>query len=452
MDDPTKVFTLDELRFVLNTELMPVLASAKALKGAINKHYRGSADETEAALARGTGGIYGEADDAPIIRLVSTMIQTALQERASDIHIEPQSARIRVRYRIDGVLRETATHPIALHGPLLSRLKIMASMDIAEKRKPQDGQISVKVLGRDLDIRASVLHSNWGETMVMRLLDKETALVSLEALGFHEDDYDRFKRIIKRPNGIFLVTGPTGSGKTTTLYSTLRYLSGPEINITTVEDPIELIDPRFCQVQVNPQIDISFASALRTILRQDPDIIMVGEIRDTETAQMAVQSALTGHLVFSTVHTRNAAGAVTRLLELGVEPFLLSSVLRGVVAQRLIRRICDRCAVEGALSTEQIAALSLKVPVERRENLRVRWGEGCIDCRHTGLFGRTGVFEMLDVGRRIRGLIKEGKDANEIAHAARVEGMEPLREAAMHKLADGITTFEEAVRLTADAE
>jgi general secretion pathway protein E len=249
-----------------------------------------------------------------------------------------------------------------------------------------------------------------------------------------------------------LVTGPTGSGKTTTLYSTLRYLAGAEINITTVEDPIELIDPRFCQVQVNPKVDVTFASALRTILRQDPDVIMVGEIRDNETAQMAVQAALTGHLVFSTVHTRNAAGAVTRLVELGVEPFLLSSVLRGSVAQRLIRRICERCAVEGTLNVDQVQALALKVPVERRESLKVRWGEGCVDCRHTGLYGRTGVFEMLDVGRRVRQLINEGRDANEIAHAARIEGMEPLREAALRKLADGVTTYEEVARLAADVE
>jgi len=325
-------------------------------------------------------------------------------------------------------------------------------MNIAERRRPQDGRIKTYRADREVELRVSSMATAFGEKIVVRVFDPTVLLADVQELGLNAEEREIYENWITSPNGLILVTGPTGSGKTTTLYSTLRYLSGPEINITTVEDPIELIDPRFCQVQVNPQIDISFASALRTILRQDPDIIMVGEIRDTETAQMAVQSALTGHLVFSTVHTRNAAGAVTRLIELGVEPFLLSSVLRGVVAQRLIRRICERCAVEGTLSTEQIAALSLKVPVERRENLRVRWGEGCIDCRHTGLFGRTGVFEMLDVGRRIRSLINEGKDANEIAHAARVEGMEPLREAAMRKLADGITTFEEAVRLTADAE
>jgi general secretion pathway protein E len=224
------------------------------------------------------------------------------------------------------------------------------------------------------------------------------------------------------------------------------------VNITTVEDPIEMVDPRFCQVQVQRQIDVSFASALRTILRQDPDVIMVGEIRDAETARMAVQAALTGHLVFSTVHTRDASGAVTRLLELGVERFLLSSVLRGVVAQRLLRRVCPSCAVSGFLTPTQVAALGLKVPVERREQLPVQWGEGCVDCRHTGLYGRTGVFEMLDVGRRVRGLINEGRDANEITNAARIEGMATLREAGIRKLAEHATTFEEVLRVTADAQ
>ena len=222
--------------------------------------------------------------------------------------------------------------------------------------------------------------------------------------------------------------------------------------VTTVEDPIEMVDPRFCQVQVAPKIDVSFATALRTILRQDPDIIMVGEIRDGETAQMAVQAALTGHLVFATVHTRNAAGAVTRLVELGVEPFLLASVLRGVLAQRLIRRVCSTCAVDGHLNPDQVSALGIKVPVERRDRLAVRWGEGCVECRQTGLYGRVGVFEMLDVGRRVRGLISQGRDASEITNAARIEGMESLRDAAVRKLADGVTTFEEVVRVTADSE
>jgi general secretion pathway protein E len=261
-----------------------------------------------------------------------------------------------------------------------------------------------------------------------------------------------YERWITSPSGLILVTGPTGSGKTTTLYSTLRYLSGPEINVTTVEDPIEMVDPRFAQVQVQPQIGVTFASALRTILRQDPDVIMVGEVRDAETAQMAIQAALTGHLVFSTVHTRDASGAVTRLVELGVERFLLASVLRGVMAQRLVRRICPHCAVDGFLTPDQVQALGIKVPVEKRASLPARSGEGCPTCRHTGLFGRTGVFELLDVGRRVRALISEGRDAAEIAHGARVEGMETLRESAIRKLAEGATTFEEVARVTADGE
>jgi len=390
--------------------------------------------------------------DEHVIAAVDYLLNYAYEQRASDVHLEPHIEDAVIRFRIDGILHDIETVPYTVHGAITSRVKVMAGMNIAERRRPQDGRIKTYRADREVELRVSSMATAFGEKIVVRVFDPTVLLADVQELGLNAEEREIYEGWITSPNGLILVTGPTGSGKTTTLYSTLRYLSGPEINITTVEDPIELIDSRFCQVQVNPQIDISFASALRTIVRQDPDIIMVGEIRDTETAQMAVQAALTGHLVFSTVHTRNAAGAVTRLIELGVEPFLLSSVLRGVVAQRLIRRICERCSVEGTLSTEQIAALSLKVPVERREDLRVRWGEGCIDCRHTGLFGRTGVFEMLDVGRRIRALINDGKDANEIAHAARVDGMEPLREAAMRKLADGITTFEEAVRLTADAE
>jgi general secretion pathway protein E len=325
-------------------------------------------------------------------------------------------------------------------------------MNIAERRRPQDGRIKTHRSEREVELRVSSMATAFGEKIVIRIFDPSVLLADLQDLGFSPDERERFEQWITCPNGLILVTGPTGSGKTTSLYSTLRYLSGAEINITTVEDPIEMIDPRFCQVQVNPKIDVTFATALRSILRQDPDIIMVGEIRDADTAQMAVQAALTGHLVFSTVHTRNAAGAITRLVELGVERFLLSSVLRGIVAQRLVRRICERCAVESYLNADQVAALGIKVPIERRDHLRVRSGEGCVSCRYTGLFGRTGVFEMLDVGRRVRTLINEGKDANEIHHAGRIEGMEPLRDAAVRKLAEGVTTFEEVARLTTDTE
>jgi general secretion pathway protein E len=391
-------------------------------------------------------------NDEHVIAAVDYLLNYAYEQRASDIHLEPRAEDAVIRFRVDGILHEIENLPFTVHGAVTSRVKVLAGMNIAERRRPQDGRIKTQRADREVELRVSSMSTAFGEKIVIRIFDPNVLLADLQELGFTPDERERYEKWITCPNGLILVSGPTGSGKTTTLYSTLRYLSGPEINITSVEEPIEMVDPRFCQVQVNAQIDVTFANALRTILRQDPDIIMVGEIRDGETAQMAVQAALTGHLVFSTVHTRNAAGAVTRLIELGVEPFLLSSVLRGVVAQRLIRRICERCAVEGTLNPDQVAALGLKVPVERRDNLKVRWGEGCVDCRHTGLYGRSGVFEMLDVGRRVRGLINDGKDANDIANAARIEGMQFLREAAVRKLADGLTTFEEVVRLTADTE
>jgi general secretion pathway protein E len=341
---------------------------------------------------------------------------------------------------------------LAVHAAITSRIKVLARMNIAERRRPQDGRIKTQRGEQEVELRVATLATALGEKVVIRVFDPSILIADLQELGFSTQERESYEKWITSPSGLILVTGPTGSGKTTTLYSTLRYLCGPEINITTVEDPIEMVDARLCQVQVHSQIDITFANALRSILRQDPDIIMVGEIRDPETAQMAVQAALTGHLVFSTVHTRDAAGAVTRLRDLDVEPFMLSSVLRGVLAQRLMRQICPHCSVDGYLTPDQVQALGIKVPVERRERLAVRWGEGCVDCRHTGLYGRMGVFEMLDIGPRVRGLIKTSQDANEITRAARIEGMESLRESALRKLAEGVTTFQEVLRITTDAE
>ena len=390
-------------------------------------------------------------NDEHVIAAVDYLLNYAFDQRASDIHLEPRDKDAVIRFRIDGILHEIERLPIQVHAAVASRIKVLARMDIAERRRPQDGRIKTVRGDREVELRVSSLACAFGEKIVIRVFDPTVLMTDLAHLGFGGEDRERFERWITSPSGLVLVCGPTGSGKTTTLYSTLRYLSGPEVNITTVEDPIEMVDPRFCQVQVQRQVEVTFASALRAILRQDPDIIMVGEIRDAETAHMAVQAALTGHLVFSTVHTRDAAGAVTRLAELGVERFLLSSVLRGVLAQRLVRQVCPDCSVEGTLTAAQVEALALKVPVERRDELKVRWGEGCPKCRHTGLYGRSGVFELLDVQRRVRQLINEGKDANEIAYAAKVEGMASLREAAIRKLAEGATTFEEVVRLTADA-
>jgi general secretion pathway protein E len=385
-----------------------------------------------------------------VVAAVDYLLHYAFDQRASDIHLEPRAEDGIIRFRIDGILHDIESVPYAVHGAITSRVKVLARMDIAERRRPQDGRIKTQRGDQEVELRVSSLATAYGEKIVIRVFDPSVLMTELQELGFSVAEREGFEKWITTPSGLILVTGPTGSGKTTTLYSTLRYLSGPEINITTIEDPIEMVDPRFCQVQVQPQIDVTFASALRSILRQDPDIIMVGEIRDRETAQMAVQAALTGHLVFSTVHTRDASGAITRLVELGVEPFLLSSVLRGVLAQRLIRRVCERCAVDGHLAPDQVVALGLKVPVERRERLRVRFGEGCPECRYTGLYGRTGAFEMLDVGRRVRALVNEGKPASELTHAARIEGMQTLRETAIRKLAEGITTFEEVHRVTAD--
>jgi len=446
------------LRYVVSPkkDILAVIDRVYGFRSRVNEAGRQLGDSNrESALVqlvqlRSADELAAQSDEH-VIAAVDYLLHYAFDQRASDIHLEPRAQDGVIRFRIDGILHNIESVPFAVHAAIVSRIKVLARMDIAERRRPQDGRIKTQRGEEAVELRVSSLATAFGEKIVVRVFDPSVLLADLQELGFSVAERESFERWITSPSGLILVTGPTGSGKTTTLYSTLRYLSGPEINITTIEDPIEMVDARFCQVQVQPQIDVTFASALRSILRQDPDIIMVGEIRDQETAQMAVQSALTGHLVFSTVHTRDAAGAVTRLVELGVERFLLSSVLRGVLAQRLIRRVCPRCATDGFLLPDQVVALGLKVPVERRERLRVRFGEGCPECRHTGLYGRTGVFEMLDVGRRVRGLVNEGRDASELTHAAKIEGMETLREAAIRKLAEGVTTFEEVARVTGDA-
>jgi len=464
--DPFDGALHESLVGLIRRPLKMVVASKRDVLAVIDRVYgfRSSVSEAERKLGPGStvsalaplvqlrsSDDMATGNDEHVISAVDYLLGYAFDQRASDIHLEPRAGDGVIRFRIDGILHDIEVIPLAVHGAITSRVKVLARMNIAERRRPQDGRIKTQRAEREVELRVSSLATAFGEKIVIRVFDPTVLAADLHELGFDVAERERYERWITSPSGLILVTGPTGSGKTTTLYSTLRYLSGPEINITTVEDPIEMVDPRFCQVQVTPQIEVTFANALRSILRQDPDIIMVGEVRDTETAQMAVQAALTGHLVFSTLHTRDAAGAVVRLVELGVERFLLSSVLRGVVAQRLMRKICPHCGVDTTLSAEQIAALGLKVPVERRERLRVRFGEGCTECRHTGLYGRTGVFEMLDVGRRVTTLINEGKDASELTHAGRLEGMETLRDGALRKLADGITPFEEVIRVTADA-
>jgi len=457
----------DELEKILKLDVKFVFANPADIRRYLGEFYNlarsmKKASETakgELSLARNFEqlvelGRHGhlDANDTHVVHIVDWLWQYAFEQRASDIHLEPRAGDACVRFRIDGILHDIEAFPIAVHNAIVSRVKVMARMDIAERRRPQDGRIKTKRGQSEIELRVASIPTAFGEKVVVRILDPSILMADLADLGFAPSERELYEKWITSPSGLILVTGPTGSGKTTTLYATLRYLAGPEVNITTVEEPIEMIDPRFVQVQVQRKIELTFAAALRAMLRQDPDIIMVGEIRDAETAQMAVQSALTGHLVLSTVHTRDAAGAVTRLAELGVERFLLSSVLRGVLAQRLLRRICSHCAVDGHLTPDQVAALGIKVPVERRERLAVRWGEGCVECRHTGLYGRTGVFELLNVARRVRELVKKGEDATEIARAAKVEGMESLRESALRRLAEGVTTYEEVIRVTADMD
>jgi general secretion pathway protein E len=466
LTDPFDAALRDSLETMIRRPIEVVVAAKRDVLAIIDRVYGFRSSVTRAESELGEGGVGGglapfvelrsneelaAQSDEHVIAAVDYLLNYAFDQRASDIHLEPRDTGAVIRFRIDGILHDIEKLPLKVHAAVTSRIKVLARMDIAERRRPQDGRIKTWRADREVELRVSSLATAFGEKVVVRVFDPNVLMTEIRDLGMSRDDRERFERWITSPSGLVLVTGPTGSGKTTTLYSTLRYLAGPEVNITTVEDPIEMVDPRFCQVQVQRQVEVSFATALRSILRQDPDVIMVGEIRDPETAQMAVQAALTGHLVFSTVHTRDAAGAIIRLAELGVERPLLASVLRGVLAQRLLRKICPHCGVDGLLSLAQVDALGLKIPVERREALSARWGEGCPECRHTGLYGRSGVFEMLDIGRRVRALITEGKDAGEIAHAARVEGMETLREAAIRKLADGSTTFEEVVRLTAEA-
>lgn len=361
------------------------------------------------------------ADDAPIIRMLNALLTQAVREHASDIHIEPYELHSSVRFRIDGTLREVVQPNRALHAALISRLKIMAELDIAEKRLPQDGRIGLRLGGRSVDVRVSTLPSAHGERAVLRLLDKSDGVLSLEAIGMQGQTLQRFERLIQQPHGIVLVTGPTGSGKTTTLYAALTRLDAQRLNIMTVEDPIEYELPGIGQTQVNTKIDLTFATALRAILRQDPDVIMIGEIRDRETAQIAIQASLTGHLVLATLHTNDAPSAVTRLVDMGVEPFLLSSSLLGVLAQRLVRKVCPTCA-----------------------------GAGCEACGSTGYHGRTGLFELMVVDEPLRALIHERAPEAALREHALANGMVPLRHAGDALVAQGLTTAEEVWRVTRD--
>jgi general secretion pathway protein E len=387
------------------------------------------------------------ASEAPIIKLVNILIARALESRASDIHIEPFDDELIVRYRIDGVLHNVETAPKKLQAAIVSRIKIMAKLNIAERRLPQDGRIRIKVGNREVDLRVSTIPVIYGESIVMRILDKEDIVIDLDGLGFSRDTLFQFHKLIKKPNGIILVTGPTGSGKTTTLYGALDKINSPDRKIITVEDPVEYQLKGINQIQVKPAIGLNFADALRHIVRQDPDVIMIGEIRDLETAEIAVQSALTGHLVFSTLHTNDAPSAITRLMDIGMESFLLSSTIRGILAQRLVRVICPHCREKdsSAVSREEIAPFGIGPEVDLYR------GKGCEKCAHTGYYGRTGVFELLVVDDDIRRLILRNADANELRQWAVKQGMKTLLQDGAAKIAMGSTTLSEVFRVTQEA-
>ncbi|MCB9739910.1 MAG: type II/IV secretion system protein [Deltaproteobacteria bacterium] len=389
-----------------------------------------------------------DGDDSHVVRAVDFLLRYALDQSASDLHIEPKRQHSVVRLRIDGLLHPVHQLPKVVHAAVTSRIKTLARMDIAEKRRPQDGRIKIAHREVEVELRISSMPTAFGEKLVIRFFDPGVLLQEVDALGFFADELESFRRVIRRPNGLVLVTGPTGSGKTTTLYSALRAIAGPTINVATIEDPIEMVVEDFNQTATNARLGLDFSTLLRTLLRQDPDVVMVGEIRDRETAQAAVQAALTGHLVLSTVHTNDAPGAVSRMVDLGAEPFLLSTTLLGVLAQRLLRRVCLSCREETTLSPELAAGLGLD-PGEARSFVVWR-GQGCPVCRGTGLKGRVGVFEWMVLDERLRKMVQEGADAVEIGRAAQRAGMRSLRESALKKLALGLTSAEEVIRVTAE--
>jgi len=450
MTDPSDIEALDHIRRISKAgSVDPVLVSAKSIEKILDSYY-GQGNSVEEIvktfeskkLLVDKGALAEAAEEPPIIKLVNILISEAVKDRVSDIHIEPEMAVLRVRYRIDGILHEVHSLPKKLQNAVISRIKILANMDIAENRRPQDGKISVKLENKDLDIRVSTFPTVHGENVVMRLLDRSSILLGLKDLGFSRENLDIFAKMILQPNGIILVTGPTGSGKTTTLYSALSTISSMEKNIITIEDPVEYELPLIRQTQVNPKADITFANGLRSILRQDPDVIMVGEIRDKETAEVAIQASLTGHLVFSTLHTNDAPSSLTRLMDMGLEPFLISSSLILIVAQRLVRQVCPKCKEEYSPTPAALQNLGLDI------NAKFFRGKGCPVCKNTGFLGRIGIFEILVLNEVIRKMIEERKSADAIKKKAIELGMKTLREDGLDKTRQGLTTIEEILRVT----
>ncbi len=474
MADPANVYAMDDIKFMTGLNIEPVVASEASVAEAIKKNY-GSIEEQErkkeiedlvSFIDDGqTEGVEVEAEDesalnlaaleraaeeAPVIKLVNYILKDAVERGASDIHLEPYEKEYRVRYRIDGVLQNVMQPPVKLRDAMISRIKIMAKLDISEKRLPQDGRIMIRIVHnnrkKQLDFRVSVLPTLHGEKIVMRLLDKENLRLDMTRLGFEKESLEKFQRAIFKPYGMVLVTGPTGSGKTNTLYSSIAQLNKPDINIMTAEDPVEFQLPGINQVQMKEQIGLNFAAALRSFLRQDPNIIMVGEIRDFETAEIAIKAALTGHLVLSTLHTNDAPSTISRLMNMGIEPFLVATSVHLICAQRLTRRICPNCKVEDKVRHQVLVDAGFTP--EEAKSLKVYRGEGCPSCNSRGYKGRVGLYEVLEVTDELRELILVGASALELRKKAVEEGMITLRRSGLMKVADGVTTLEEVIRET----
>jgi general secretion pathway protein E len=461
VSDPLNTFALDDVRVLLGQPIRPVLAESQTIIDGINRLYDRSAGEAEALVddleetdldtlaqeLEEPEDLLDASDEAPIIRLVNSLLFQAVKERCSDIHIEPMERDIAVRFRRDGILYQILRTPKRFQSSITSRVKIMGGLNIAEKRLPQDGRIRIKIAGKDIDIRLSTVPTVHGERVVMRLLDKSAVLLDLNEIGFNESNLRTMNQLIHKSHGIILVTGPTGSGKTTTLYASLTKINTPEVNILTVEDPVEYQLPGIGQIHVNEKIDLSFANVLRSFLRQDPDIIMVGEIRDLQTAEIAIQASLTGHLVFSTVHTNDAAGAVTRLVDMGVEPFLVASSLVAILAQRLVRIVCPHCRQKVEPTEAEWAKLGLRDNGTRRPEF-VYKSNGCPKCFKTGYLGRTGIYELLVLEDDIRQLVLKNVDSSTIKRAAVSKGMLTLRDDGADKISRGFTSMEEVLRVT----
>ncbi|MEK6775811.1 MAG: type IV-A pilus assembly ATPase PilB [bacterium] len=462
MVDPSNVFAIDDVKFMTGYNVEPVVSSEAAIKDAINRYYD-SADMLQTVMQDiqedvsidiiedtiddiDVGDIKQAVEEAPVVKLVNLILAEAIKKGASDIHIEPYEKDFRVRYRIDGVLYEVMAPPKRLKDALTSRLKIMAKLDIAERRLPQDGRIKLKMKGKEVDLRVSSLPTLFGEKVVMRILDKSNLMLDMTKLGFEAEELKKLTKAILAPYGMVLVTGPTGSGKSTTLYSALGQINKPEINIMTAEDPVEYNLFGINQVQMKEEIGLNFAAALRSFLRQDPDVIMVGEIRDYETAEIGVKAALTGHLVLSTLHTNDAPGTINRLLNMGIEPFLVASSVILIMAQRLARKVCSEC--KQPVEVPEKTLIDIGLTPKQAAEVTIYQGVGCPTCNNTGYKGRLGLYEIMPIDEHIRELILEGASAAEIKQAAIENGMMSLRMAGLNKLMSGVTTIDEILRVT----